>query len=245
MCAIFGFVARGVSNPDLNTLGKIVRANIHRGQHAFGLAWIDRQGRLHSYKQQGRLTDRMGVLALARGARIIIGHLRHATHGEPSDNINNHPHPCDGGWMVHNGVVSNYEGLVEYHDLTPTSECDSEVIAQLIEYSDGDGIMDRCVRAVRYTRGNLAIMGLWKPGVLIAVRRGNPLHWSDNTDGTYLATLAGSLPGKVHEVDDNSAVKITFTGGTRNVRFQAFKPQRENQLSGHARGELFSEDEGG
>lgn len=222
MCSIFGFVSRGVSRPDLSTLAKIVQGNVCRGPDAFGLAWLDRRGRLHAYKQQGRLTDHLGVLALARDARMLVGHLRFATHGEPESNINNHPHPCDGGWIVHNGVVRNYDELVRGRRLWTNSECDSEAIALLVEESDASGLARRCIDAVGQTQGSLAMMGLWKPGTLVAVRRGNPLHLADGADGTYLATLAGGLPGKPRQLADDSAVVITRDDTKRTVRNLTF-----------------------
>jgi glucosamine 6-phosphate synthetase-like amidotransferase/phosphosugar isomerase protein len=233
MCAIFGFVSRGVSRPDIRTLGRIIAGNIGRGPHAYGLAWIDRRGRLFSYRQHGKLTDELGILSWVKDARLLIGHMRFATHGDPAENINNHPHPCDGGWVVHNGVVSNYEQLLAMHDLYPTSQCDSEAIALLIERSDEAGLVRRCIDAARRTRGPLATIGLWKPGRLVAVRRGNPLHLSDNPDGTYIATLAAGLPGEVREVRDNSAVSITLEGGKRHARVQTFATQRQDKLPRH------------
>jgi hypothetical protein len=38
--------------------------------------------------------------------------------------INNHPHPADGGRIVHNGQVRDYRGLVEAFGLHPVSTCD-------------------------------------------------------------------------------------------------------------------------
>ena len=72
MCSIFGFIVRGSSSPDLKTLGNIVRANIVRGPHSFGFSWIDgdagwKGGRLHCYRQNGRLTDQMGALSMKIG----------------------------------------------------------------------------------------------------------------------------------------------------------------------------------
>ena len=176
MCAIFGFIARDEKKPSIRTLGQIVRGNVQRGPHAFGLSWIDSKGRLRMYKQTGRLTDHLGILAMARDARMLIGHLRWATHGDFRNNLNNHPHSADGGWIVHNGIVDNYRELLDSRDLMPVIECDSEALGLLIEQEAGT-LLQRASKAVRATDGLLAMLGLWaRPGTMLAVRRGNPLH---------------------------------------------------------------------
>lgn len=203
MCAIFGFLSHDNARPvRVEALAAIVRGNILRGPHSFGFAWIDRRGRLRCYKQTGRLTDHLGVLAMARGATMLIGHLRFATHGSAESNINNHPHPADGGWIVHNGIITNYKQLVRTNRLWPVSECDSEILGHLIERDAGTAgtsttsILHRCARSIEATDGALAMLGLWsRPGVLMLARRGNPLHWTRTRDGVYLASLAEGLPG--------------------------------------------------
>jgi hypothetical protein len=95
------------------------------------------RGRLRAYKQCRPAHRSPGVLAMARGradahrAPALRDARRRGEH-----NINNHPHPADGGWIVHNGVVRNYERLVRDRRLCPVSECDSEVLGLLIERSD-------------------------------------------------------------------------------------------------------------
>ncbi len=203
MCAIFGYVSRSKSGPSVKALASIASANINRGPHSFGFAWLDAAGRLRCYKQAGRLTDHLPLLAMLKDARMLIGHLRYATHGLPSDNINNHPHPADGGWLVHNGVIRNYERLLEREGLLPVSECDSEVLGLLLERSDGKSLVRRAAESVESTDGALAMLGLWsRPQTLIVARRGNPLQMSDTPDGIYLAT--SGLPGKSQSLRDDT-----------------------------------------
>jgi glucosamine 6-phosphate synthetase-like amidotransferase/phosphosugar isomerase protein len=221
MCGVFGFVGRNRAPLDLQTLGRIALATERRGPHAFGFAWIDRRGRLKCYKQTGRISDHLGLLALARDARMLVGHCRFATQGSPDDNINNHPHPADGGWIVHNGQVRNYQQLVDAFDLYPVSACDSEVLGLLIERGTGTAL-DRCCAAVRAASEEqepgtlfgcnqpLVLLGLWpRPDRLVAVRRGNPLHYCKTEQGYYLASLPDSLLGKVHAAPDRTACLFT------------------------------------
>jgi glucosamine 6-phosphate synthetase-like amidotransferase/phosphosugar isomerase protein len=244
MCAIFGFIAKADRSPRIETLAAIARGNIVRGPHAFGFAWIDDHGRLHCYKQTGRVTDHLGVLALARNARMLVGHLRYATHGDYTDNINNHPHPADGGWLVHNGVVHNYRDLVREKRLWPVSECDSEALGLLIERASGT-LRERTAKAIKLTDGNLAMLGLWsRPATMIAARRGNPLHTAEASEGLYLATLASGLPGRPREVADNRVLQLTRWHGRVAARTTEL-PRREAVGSAWSCGEQGSLYRGG
>lgn len=176
------------------------------------------------FKQTGRFTDHLGMLGMARDARLLVGHLRWATHGSPSDNLNNHPHPVDGGWLVHNGVVHNATELARERRLWPISECDSETIGLLVERLEGSRL-GRSANAARLTDGNLATLSVWsRPNTLVAVRRGNPLHIGRDDSGTYLATLPSQLPGRVESVRDNCAVQFSPRDGIIHVTRRFIAP---------------------
>jgi glucosamine 6-phosphate synthetase-like amidotransferase/phosphosugar isomerase protein len=224
MCGVFGFVSRDKGRPDLRVLRRLAQVTERRGPHAFGFAWIDHRGRLKCYKQTGRISDHLGLLGMAADARMLIGHCRFATQGSPADNINNHPHPCDGGWIVHNGQVRNYEQLVDAFDLNPVSACDSEVLGLLIEQGTGN-ILDRCRDAVDLVtepedegtlfawQQPLVLLGLWpRPDRLVAIRQGNPLHFGEAAEGCYLASLSDGLPGNVRALRDNTGWLFTRKG---------------------------------
>src|SRR5215468_9084244 len=137
MCGVFGYVSRNGKPIDPGVLCRIAAVTERRGQHAWGLAWIDAKGRLKCFKQKGRITCALGLLRMAADARLLIGHCRYATQGDPRDNITNHPHPCDGGWFVHNGMIREYDSLLGRFGLNPVSECDSEVLGLLVEQEEG------------------------------------------------------------------------------------------------------------
>lgn len=212
MCGIWGFVSEKGAGPDLARILKIVEQTETRGVDAFGMAWIDGRGRLHAYRRQGRLTKWHGCLKWLGDARMIIGHARAATHGEPDENINNHPHAADGGWIVHNGVIRNYETILRARMLVSlVSECDSEVLARLIEDEEGDWAQ-RCMNAVNEVDplAPLALLGLWsRPGTLVALRRGNPLHMGRTENGWYLGSLRGGLPVGAVELAPGELLSFT------------------------------------
>lgn len=208
MCGVFGFVSRGNRPINLGILKQIARVTQRRGRDAWGMAWIDGRGRMHSFKQTGPVADHIGLLAMAHDARVLIGHCRFATRGDADNNLNNHPHPADGGWIVHNGVIRNYDSMLQRFQLWPTGDCDSEVLGLLIEQVEGT-LLERCIDAVcAVEQSPLVLLGLWKPGTLIAVRQDNPLHVGKTGRGFYLASLADGLPGRVSELPNNQAVEF-------------------------------------
>lgn len=195
MCGIFGFVSKEGERPNLKLLAKIATVTEERGPHAFGFSWIDGSGRLRSFKQAGRITRSLELLAMATDARMLIGHTRYATQGDPAHNVNNHPHPCDGGWLVHNGMVRNYAELVDSWSMHPTSSCDSEALAQLVEQLPGT-LVERCRHAAQLCEGPLALAAIWRgPQRLIALRNGNPLALGENDSAWYFASSERALPG--------------------------------------------------
>ena len=116
----------------------------------------------------GPATANLGDLDACRGAAVVIGHCRWATHGAPEDNRNNHPHPAGRGWFVHNGVVRNHASLIHQFRLAPQTQCDSEVLGLLIARFPG-ALGLRAARAAEVAEGPLAMLGLWrKPARLLS-----------------------------------------------------------------------------
>lgn len=215
MCGIFGFIATGSKHFDVRRLETIAKATEARGRHAFGFAWLDPRGRLRMFKRPGAIGDYLGALSMARDARMLIGHCRFATHGRPENNLNNHPHACDGGWLVHNGVVHDHKSINEGYMLSPVTNCDSETLSLLIEELDG-GLFDRVTRAAKECASDapLAMAGLWKIPQRLVIARINdqPLHLGSNGDGVYFASLPTGIPN-ARILPDNSAISFQVIDG--------------------------------
>lgn len=235
MCGVFGFVSRNGGEPNMHALKRIADVTSTRGRHAFGFSWVDSRGVLRCFKQTGSISDYMAVLNIAADARMLIGHCRYSTHGKPEFNINNHPHASDGGWIVHNGMLPDYQGLINRHDLFPVSHCDSELLGLLIEQQQGS-ILKRCKKAVNLalqvpeiptqdawgelaktigrttTAGaGLVFLGLWhRPERMVVIRRGNPLSWTKCKEGYYLASLDEGMPGKPQSLKEGTAALFTM-----------------------------------
>ena len=181
MCGIVGYIGREQAAPIL--LEGLSRLE-YRGYDSAGVAVFDGQtGSLAVRKAKGRLQ----VLSdqLHGGADLDstagVGHTRWATHGAPSD-VNSHPQVSRSGKIavVHNGIIENYAELKAFlmnQGVSFTSETDTEVVAQLIEYFyDGD-LLHAVGRVLHRIQGAYALGILCAdcPDQIIAVRKDSPL----------------------------------------------------------------------
>ena len=209
MCGVFGFASKDKASVDLRVLKEVAAVTESRGPHAWGMAWVDARGKMRSYKQSGRITDAIGLLDMARGAKMLIGHCRWATHGDPANNLNNHPHDGGDAWVVHNGVIGHYATLAHKHGLWMNTDCDSEVLGLMLQQFPGKP-HQRFRRAVDEAKGisPFVMLALW-PDRLMAARENNqPLYEGQTKDAYYLASLPMGLPGKVRQVPPGKHYEI-------------------------------------
>lgn len=207
MCGIFGalVVERG-AKLNIAVLEELAIINEERGHHAFGFASTNGK-RVQVYKSAGapsELCHKIGELLLPR-ATALVAHTRHATHGSPEDNRNNHPHNVPSmrqerkrdGVIVHNGVVANHLDLVDKYRLKMTTECDSEVIAKLLSSKNlfsgkGSGRISTLKRASLTAEAMdcpSAFMYM-APRRFAAVRMGRPLWWHKFEGVVYFSSIA-------------------------------------------------------
>jgi glucosamine 6-phosphate synthetase-like amidotransferase/phosphosugar isomerase protein len=213
MCGIFGFATSDGAGPDIDRLRRIALVTQTRGMHAFGLAWIDRRGGLQAFKTPGPAQKFLDELERVRGAVMVIGHCRYATHGSPQDNRNNHPHPAGAGLLVHNGVVRNDDDLVARYGLVRRGECDSETLGLLLARCPGT-LAQRSVWMASQIAGDFAVLAWWRrPARLLIARRGRPLCWGQSRAGYYFASLAQGLPGRPAAVLDRSTRVLVYEPG--------------------------------
>jgi glucosamine--fructose-6-phosphate aminotransferase (isomerizing) len=213
MCGIFGFITKNGSGPDLAAIRRIAAQTEHRGRHAFGLAWLAADGVIHAAKRPGPATANLGDVDACRDATAVIGHCRWATHGDPADNRNNHPHRAGRGWIVHNGVVANYERLAGRYNLPIQSECDSEVLGLLMARMRGELAL-RAAKTAELAVGPLAMLGLWRrPTRLLLVKNGNPLFCAGTSHGLYFASQPTGLPGTPTTIRERYAGTLTLDAG--------------------------------
>ena len=196
MCGIVGYIGNKQAYP---ILIKGLRRLEYRGYDSAGIALLH-NGKLNVYKAKGKVSD---LVAFAEQkdieGTIGIAHTRWATHGEPNQ-VNAHPHFSQSEELaiIHNGIIENYAVLKESlkkHGFTFSSETDTEVLVQLIEFIKKSNDVDLTTAvqlALNQVVGAYAIAVIEKghPDLIVAARKGSPLVVGIGEDEYFLASDA-------------------------------------------------------
>ena len=181
MCGIIGYIGKKEAFP---IIIKGLKWLEYRGYDSAGVALLN--GSLEVYKKKGKVIELENfALTQNHGGSIGIGHTRWATHGEPND-INAHPHNSMNGifTLVHNGIIENYAKLRDdliLHGFTFSSETDTEVLANLVEFFYNQSTEINAEMAVqlalRKVVGAYGIAVLCKDekDKIVVARKGSPL----------------------------------------------------------------------
>lgn len=180
MCGIIGYIGKREALPVI--MDGLKRME-YRGYDSAGVA-IGNQNKIQVIKSPGKIENLRAKLAKQMiSGKIGLGHVRWATHGEPSES-NAHPQGDEKGqiWVVHNGIIENYLSLKKWliqkgHHFS--SETDTEVIPHLIqEFSqEGDSLMGAVQKALRLLQGayGLAVIDKNNPQKIIVAKNSSPV----------------------------------------------------------------------
>jgi glucosamine--fructose-6-phosphate aminotransferase (isomerizing) len=196
MCGIVGYIGNKQAYP---ILIKGLRRLEYRGYDSAGIALLN-NGNLNVYKAKGKVSDLVHFAEQKDiEGTIGIAHTRWATHGEPNQ-VNAHPHFSQSEELaiIHNGIIENYAVLKESlkkHGFTFSSETDTEVLVQLIEYIKKSNKVDLTTAvqlALNQVVGAYAIAVIEKghPDLIVAARKGSPLVVGIGEDEYFLASDA-------------------------------------------------------
>ena len=199
MCGIIGYIGKKEAFP---IIIKGLKWLEYRGYDSAGVALLN--GSLEVYKKKGKVVELENfALTQNHGGSIGIGHTRWATHGEPND-INAHPHNSMNGvfTLVHNGIIENYSKLRDdliQHGYTFSSETDTEVLANLIEYfynqSDEINAEMAVQLALKKVVGAYGIAVLCKDekDKIVVARKGSPLAVGLGNKEYFIASDAAPI----------------------------------------------------
>ena len=223
MCGIVGYVGRNEAAPIL--LEGLSRLE-YRGYDSAGIC-VEQNGVLEVAKAKGRLQN---LIAKTDGGAKLpgtlgIGHTRWATHGEPND-INSHPHVSQNGKIavVHNGIIENYleiRKFLQEKGVQFTSQTDSEVVAQLMEYCMGlpevSTVSDALYMVLHRIEGAYALGILCSddPDHIYAARKDAPLLLGFGKGENFIASDVTALVKYTRDVvymEDGEVAVLTREG---------------------------------
>jgi len=223
MCGIVGYIGK---QNDIKLGLAALRRLEYRGYDSAGVAVFNqKKNRIFSLKKAGRI-DALEKEILVNGNGLdlegspALFHTRWATHGGVTDQ-NAHPH-CDcqeNIWLVHNGIIENYQELKEMLEKEGhkfTSETDTEVIAHLIEKNFKSNLEDAVRLSLRQLKGAyaLAIIARDDPGKMIVARFSSPLVIGviEKDSPEYIVasdpTAIASFTNKIINLEDNEIAVI-------------------------------------
>ncbi len=196
MCGIIAYIGnKKASNFLLDGLKRLE----YRGYDSAGLAIYNGQ-KINTLKASGRIINLANKLSKKPlKGNIGIAHTRWATHGQ-ANTKNAHPHSdCSGQiWLVHNGIIENYQQLKKWlakNGHSFSSQTDTEVIAHLIEeFYNGDllAAVRKALSLIKGTYG-LVVMHSLEPKRLIAARMSSPLLLGVGSKEVFVCSDAAAI----------------------------------------------------
>ncbi len=219
MCGIVGYIGSKEAQPIL--VGGLKRLE-YRGYDSAGVVTLNESGKATLLRTKGKVAELEAKVGSHMVADSVgIGHTRWATHGEPSKR-NAHPHAVGDIYLVHNGIIENYQDLkaaLTKQDYIFKSDTDTEVLTALIDsfYKQSETLIEAVSGALQLVVGayGIAVMSVKNPGEIIVARKGSPLIVGVGEGEVFVASDASALIGhtdKVIYMHDNEMGRCTSEG---------------------------------
>jgi glucosamine--fructose-6-phosphate aminotransferase (isomerizing) len=204
MCGIVGYIGKKEKKEILLDGLKELE---YRGYDSAGIAIIENK-KLKYFKAVGKLENLRDKTKdfSSNGFGVAIGHTRWATHGKPTE-LNAHPHLGKFSFVVHNGIIENYQELkkeLQENGVKFISQTDTETIVHLFEYYYTQH--QDSLRAFRETinrlEGAYAILLISeaKPDTIFFAKNGSPMLIGFDKDDIYFASSDTPIIGRAKEV---------------------------------------------
>ena len=204
MCGIVGYIGEREAQ---NILVAELKRLEYRGYDSAGIVTLSSSATPTLLRTKGKVAALEELAGQHKTSDTVgIGHTRWATHGEPSKR-NAHPHHVGEIYLVHNGIIENYQDLktmLASHEYEFKSDTDSEVLAALIDYlrRDSPDLLTAVTGALKMVVGayGIAVLDTTNPEEIIVARQGSPLIIGVGDGETYIASDASALVGYTNQV---------------------------------------------
>ncbi len=204
MCGIVGYIGKNKIKDIL--LGGLSELE-YRGYDSAGIAVLQ-EDTFSIYKAVGKLENLRNKTTdfHPEGFSIGIGHTRWATHGKPTE-LNAHPHVGENSYVVHNGIIENYQELKQRllaEGFNFLSQTDTEVIVHLFESKLRT--LKEPLKAFRATldelEGAYAVLLITKsaPDTIFFAKHGSPMLIGVGGDEKHFASSDTPLIGLCSDV---------------------------------------------
>jgi len=204
MCGIVGYIgAKEKKEILLDGLQELE----YRGYDSAGIAIIENR-QLKNFKAVGRLQNLREKTSTytSEGFGISIGHTRWATHGKPTE-LNAHPHRGEYSFVVHNGIIENYQELkkeLQSEGVQFLSQTDTETIVHLFEknYNKKKNPWDSFQKTIERLDGAYATLLISEadPDTIFFAKHGSPMLIGFKETDVFFASSDTPIIGKATEV---------------------------------------------
>ncbi len=202
MCGIVGYLGKKEKK---EILIEGLRELEYRGYDSAGIAIIKGK-KLNNFKAIGKiinLEEKTNDFH-SDGFGVSIGHTRWATHGKPTE-LNAHPHLGKYSFVVHNGIIENYQSLkTELQDdgISFLSQTDTETIVHLFEKNYKDDSFQAFKDTLDRLEGAYATLLITEtaPDTIFFAKNGSPMLIGFEGDDVYFASSDTPIIGKAEEV---------------------------------------------
>jgi glucosamine--fructose-6-phosphate aminotransferase (isomerizing) len=204
MCGIVGYLGK---NEKKEILLDGLQELEYRGYDSAGIAIIENK-QLKNFKAVGRLQNLRDKTKdyESEGFGVSIGHTRWATHGKPTE-LNAHPHMGAYSFVVHNGIIENYQALKEElqeDGVKFLSQTDTETIVHLFEKNHNLNnnpwyAFQATIAKLEGAYATLLITEAEEETIFFA-KNGSPMLIGFNGDDVYFASSDTPIIGKATEV---------------------------------------------
>jgi glucosamine--fructose-6-phosphate aminotransferase (isomerizing) len=204
MCGIVGYIG---NKEKKEILLDGLQELEYRGYDSAGIAIIENR-QLKNFKAVGRLQNLREKTKdyTSEGFGVSIGHTRWATHGKPTE-LNAHPHMGDYSFVVHNGIIENYQALkdeLQADGVKFLSQTDTETIVHLFEknHNKNSNPWEAFKKTISKLDGAYATLLITEAqeDTIFFAKNGSPMLIGFNGDDIYFASSDTPIIGKATEV---------------------------------------------